>query len=91
MSAQKDDAGLGRDNPALSALRHHVTGAIERGEAEPITEVPALCGLGPSCPTCNHADCKVREQHTQATRTEPMHFLGLFAYCPICGVSWKVT
>lgn len=27
-------------NP-LDALKHHVTGAIERGEAEPIVEVPA--------------------------------------------------
>jgi hypothetical protein len=27
------------DNPARIALRHHVTGAIERGEAEAITEV----------------------------------------------------
>ena len=25
----------------LDILRHHVTGAIERGEAEPITEIPA--------------------------------------------------
>ncbi len=28
-----------RSNPALSALRHHVTGAIERGEATPIVEI----------------------------------------------------
>lgn len=27
------------DNYAMRALRHHVTGAVERGEAEPITEV----------------------------------------------------
>lgn len=24
----------------MSVLRHHVTGAVERGEAEPIVEVP---------------------------------------------------
>jgi hypothetical protein len=31
-----------RADPApLAALRHHVTGAIERGEATAITEVPA--------------------------------------------------
>jgi hypothetical protein len=29
------------DNPALRALRHHVTGAIERGEGEAIAEVRA--------------------------------------------------
>lgn len=28
------------DGP-LDRLRHHVSGAVERGEAEPITEVPA--------------------------------------------------
>ena len=28
-------------NPLLSKLRHHVTGAIERGEAESIVEHPA--------------------------------------------------
>lgn len=28
-------------NPLHDALRHHVTGAIERGESEPIVEVPA--------------------------------------------------
>lgn len=28
-------------NPAMAALRHHVTGAIERGEAEPVTAVEA--------------------------------------------------
>ncbi|QBI98092.1 hypothetical protein SEA_FIREMAN_8 [Microbacterium phage Fireman] len=28
-------------NHALNALRHHVTGAIERGEAKPIIESPA--------------------------------------------------
>lgn len=28
------------NNPALSALRHHVTGAIERGEAQAIVEQP---------------------------------------------------
>jgi len=27
-------------NPALSALRHHVTGAIERGEAQAIAGIP---------------------------------------------------
>lgn len=27
------------DNPALRALRYHVSGAIARGEAEPITEI----------------------------------------------------
>ena len=33
-------------NPALQALRYHVTGAIERGEAEPIAEVrPAYADL----------------------------------------------
>ena len=30
-----------KTNPALSALRHHVSGAIARGEAQAITEVPA--------------------------------------------------
>lgn len=29
-----------KDNPAMARLRHHVTGAVERGEAEPITEQP---------------------------------------------------
>lgn len=29
-------------NPALNALRHHVTGAIARGEAVAIVEKPAL-------------------------------------------------
>lgn len=28
-------------NPALAALRHHISGAVARGEAEPITEIPA--------------------------------------------------
>ena len=36
------EAGRGcQVNPALSALRHHVSGAIARGEAQAITEVPA--------------------------------------------------
>ncbi len=30
-----------KTNPAMSALRHHVSGAIARGEAQAITEVPA--------------------------------------------------
>ena len=30
-----------KTNPALSALRHHVSGAIARGEAQAITEVTA--------------------------------------------------
>jgi len=30
-----------KTNPALAALRHHVSGAIARGEAQAITEVPA--------------------------------------------------
>lgn len=30
-----------KTNPALSALRHHVTGAIARGEAQAITEIHA--------------------------------------------------
>ena len=30
-----------KTNPALSALRHHVTGAIARGEAQAITEATA--------------------------------------------------
>ena len=30
-----------KTNPALSALRHHVSGAIARGEAQAITEAPA--------------------------------------------------
>ena len=30
-----------KTNPALSALRHHVSGAIARGEAQAITESPA--------------------------------------------------
>lgn len=29
------------DNAPHRALRHHVTGAIERGEAEPIVGIPA--------------------------------------------------
>ena len=29
-----------KTNPALSALRHNVTGAIARGEAQAITEIP---------------------------------------------------
>ena len=28
-------------NPATAALRHQVTGAIERGDAEPVVELPA--------------------------------------------------
>lgn len=38
---------------------------------------------------CGTADCLVREQFTQATRTEPMQSLGLSAYCPTCQVSFK--
>ena len=30
-----------KTNPAMSALRHHVSGAIDRGEAQAITEIPA--------------------------------------------------
>ena len=30
-----------KTNPALSALRHHVSGAIASGEAQAITEIPA--------------------------------------------------
>lgn len=33
-----NDAGTG--NPPLDALRHHVSGAVARGDAEPIVEVP---------------------------------------------------
>ena len=33
------------NNPALSALRHHVSGAIKRGEAVAIVEKPALVSL----------------------------------------------
>lgn len=33
------EAAAENTNPATVALRHHVTGAVERGEAEPITEV----------------------------------------------------
>ena len=29
-----------KTNPAMSALRHHVSGAIARGEAQTITEIP---------------------------------------------------
>ena len=29
-----------KTNPAMSALRHHVSGAIARGEAQAITEIP---------------------------------------------------
>jgi hypothetical protein len=29
-----------KENPALNALKHHVSGAVERGEAEPIMEQP---------------------------------------------------
>lgn len=36
-----------KHNPALDALRHYVTGAIERGEAEAVEEMPAR-----SCPLC---------------------------------------
>lgn len=36
------------DNPALSALRYHVSGAVERGEAESIIEIPVLTALGRS-------------------------------------------
>lgn len=31
------------DNPALAALRHHITGAIERGEGEAIVAIPPPC------------------------------------------------
>jgi hypothetical protein len=34
----------------LARLRHHVTGAIERGEAEPIVEVPSPITV--TCPNC---------------------------------------
>lgn len=40
-----------KTNPALSALRHHVTGAIARGEAQAITEVPATPRLIAAAPT----------------------------------------
>lgn len=33
-------------NPALDALRHHVTGAVERGEAEPIVELAPVRLVG---------------------------------------------
>lgn len=40
-----------KTNPALSALRHHVTGAIARGEAQAITEVPDNARLIAAAPT----------------------------------------
>jgi hypothetical protein len=48
---------MSNPNPALAALRHHVSGAVARGEAVAITEVcaavPTDTGLlhGPARPT----------------------------------------
>ena len=39
---------------------------------------------------CGTADCRVREQFTQATRHEPMRSLGFSGYCPTCDVSFAV-
>lgn len=39
---------------------------------------------------CSTDGCAVREQFTQATRTEPMRSLGCSAFCPTCQVSFKV-
>lgn len=39
---QRDFAGSRFEDEEFSPLRHHVTGAIERGEAEAIVGIPAL-------------------------------------------------
>jgi hypothetical protein len=36
-----------------------------------------------SCPTCGH-ECKAWAAYKQATRQEPMRFLGYDGYCPKC-------
>ncbi len=41
---ESENSGFDRLAP-LDALRHHVTGAIERGEKQPITEKLAPCGM----------------------------------------------
>lgn len=35
-----------------------------------------------TCPVCKRDGCAVRECYRQATRQEPMRFLGLSGYCP---------
>ena len=52
-----------KTNPALSALRHHVSGAIARGEAQAITEVPAT-----PRPAHTPGPWKVRVSHNGALR-----------------------
>ena len=47
----------------LERLRHHVTGAIERGEREPIIERPAEY-RGAYSPLCN--SCWLNHPHTTA-------------------------
>ena len=52
-----------KTNPAMSALRHHVTRAIARGEAQAITEVPAT-----PRPAHTPGPWKVRVSHNGALR-----------------------
>jgi hypothetical protein len=50
------------------------------------------CYLGDvRCPRCDNHASRVREEFTQATRTEPMRSLGVYGYCTHCDVSFKVT
>jgi hypothetical protein len=65
------------DNPALDALRHHVSGAVARGEAEPVYEIaPAGDALTGECPGCGQLspydercpNCRAEERRPQGTQ-----------------------
>jgi hypothetical protein len=45
--------------------------------------------LTTSCPACGKEGCKVVARFSQATRWEPMTFLGFDGYCPECAVSFR--
>lgn len=42
------------------------------------------------CESCGREGCKVRQEWTQATRTEPAILLGEYAWCTACQVSSPV-
>lgn len=46
------------------------------------------CGCDQTAECSCGTVCVVRENYSQATRTEPRTFLGESAYCPTCGVSF---
>ena len=53
-------------NPALAALRHHVTGAIERGESQAIAGLPAPVASAPI-----HARQAIVTRYYGPTNTKP--------------------